>query len=270
MEAETIHLSIIRELAVPDEASHKGENGRLLVVGGSERFHGALLLASTMAATVVDLVYVSSVPENNALIHEMKKQLPEFIAIPKKEIDAVLGKVDAVLVGPGLGDDDEARTLVNRLLEQAPTLPFVIDADGLDLVELDRLDERVIVTPHAGEFEQVFKLAPSAENARQVAEKFGCIVVLKGKKDIIASRERVVLNATGNAGMTKGGTGDVLAGLIAALSCTNTLFTAAAAGAYLNGAAGDRLQQTTSTYYRASELIGIIPQLIQEAQQSSP
>jgi NAD(P)H-hydrate epimerase len=117
------------------------------------------------------------------------------------------------------------------------------------------LHENCVVTPHAEEFESIFKCVATPQNVLKMAKQFRCTVVLKGGSDYISNGNLIYENQTGNAGMTKGGTGDVLAGLIGGLCAKNDILTAAAAGAYLNGLAGDRLYETKSTFYNAEDVI---------------
>ena len=97
-----------------------------------------------------------------------------------------------------------------------------------------------------------------------MARKYGCTVLLKGERDLICDKEQCVESVTGNEGMTKGGTGDVLAGLVAGLYCKNEAFLAAAAGAYVNGLAGDRLYVQAGPYFNASDLVKEIPVVMSE------
>jgi NAD(P)H-hydrate epimerase len=100
------------------------------------------------------------------------------------------------------------------------------------------------------------------DTVKAKAKKYGCRIVAKGKTDYVASRDEFKINTTGNVGMTKGGTGDVLAGLIAGFAATNDLFLAASAGVFINGLAGDRLKKKVSRYYNASDLVNEIPKTI--------
>lgn len=264
---EKVDQKIIQALHTRAPASHKGDNGRLLIIGGSKRYHGALLLAVKIASKIVDLVYVSTVTENNALIRRLKSNIAEFITIERSELLAPLAKtfwrtIDAVLIGPGLGTDHAAQELTNKLLRRYPRQKFVLDADALKIVDKKLLGANFVLMPHQNEFEQLFRMRANKANTRKAAKKHNCIIVLKGKKDFIASPRAVKFNTTGNAGMTKGGTGDVLAGLIAALSCKNNLFLAACAGTYVNGKAGDCLKKKVSFYFSASDLIKEIPKIL--------
>lgn len=252
----------IQKIKKPKANSHKGENGSLLIIGGSKKYHGALLLSATIASKIVDLVYILSNPENYEVIQKIKSKLFEFITVLKNELGKYVILSDVILIGPGLGVSPKERKLVNELLKKYPQKKFVIDADALKVVNKSLLNRNHILTPHKREFETLFKVKATEINAKKIAKRFGCIIVLKGKEDIIASSSRSKNNITGNQGMTKGGTGDVLAGLIAALACKNSLFLSACAGAYLNGTAADKLKKRVSYYYSASDLIAEIPKLL--------
>ncbi len=262
MKINEIGRSEIISLYKPLADSHKGDNGVLLIIGGSKKYHGAPILAAKTASRIVDLIYFSSVPENNALIKKMKSRLSEFITVSRKELAAAAKKSDAVLIGPGMGVSRETKTFVNNLLKNLGTKKFVLDADALRVVDKKLLGKNCIVTPHKGEFKILFGIEAIAKNVLAAAKKYKCVVVLKGKTDYVSDGKEIKMNNTGNAGMTKGGTGDVLAGLIAALSCKNDLFLAASAGVYINGLAGDRLKRKISYYYNASDLADEIPKVL--------
>lgn len=250
------------KLYQPAKKSHKGDNGQLLIVGGNKQFHGAPLLAAEVASKIVDLVYFSSVSENNELIKKMKAKLCEFIAVPRKNVLAAARKVDVILIGPGLGVSEETKKLTNNLLKKFPQKRFVLDADALKVLNKKLLNKNCIVTPHSREFKTLFGLKASKQSVNKMAKKYNCVIVLKGPVDYISDGKKLKINKTGNAGMTKGGTGDVLAGLIAALATKNELFLAASAGVFINGLAADRLKKKVSYYYNASDLIDEIPKTI--------
>jgi len=260
--AEKTGVGEVKVLHRPEPRSHKGDNGKVLIVGGSTQFHGAPILAGETASKTSDLVYFSSTAENNEIIKKMKAKLPDFIITPRKDIDKIAKKVDVILIGPGLGITEESRVLTNKLLKKFKTKKIVLDADALKVVDKKLLNKNCIVTPHKQEFKQLFGIFGSEQTVKKMAKKYKCIIVLKGATDFIASENEFKINKTGNASMTKGGTGDVLAGLIAGLAATNELFLAATAGAFINGLAGDRLDKRVSHYYNASDLVEEIPKTI--------
>lgn len=258
--SQIIGASEIKKLYTPPPKSHKGQNGVVLIIGGSERYHGAPIFSAKIASKIVDLVYFSSVPENNELVKKMKLGLAEFIAVPRKEVFKIAEKVDAILIGPGMGANRETKKITDGLLKKFPNKKFVLDADALKVLDKKLLGPNCAVTPHAGEFEILFGRKASAKTAGEMAKKYNCVVVLKGAVDYVCDASRCAVNSkVGNAGMTKGGTGDVLAGLVTALAAKNDLFLAASAGAYINRLAGDRLFKKVSYYYNASDLIEEIP-----------
>ncbi len=255
---EKIGPGEVKILHQPSENSHKGDNGRLLIVAGSNQYHGALLLAAKIAAKVADLVYTVSTTENNKLINKLKVRFSEFVAIPKDKINNYLKKSDAVLLGPGLGINSENKKLINTIVKRK-NKKIILDADALKMVNKKLLHKNCLLTPHKKEFKSLFKLPATKKNAAKMSRKYRCVIVLKGKTDFVASPKEVKENYTGNIGMTKGGTGDVLAGLIAALACKNDLFLSACAGTFLNGLAGDRLYAKYNRFYSAGALIRELP-----------
>ncbi|PIZ92796.1 MAG: NAD(P)H-hydrate dehydratase, partial [Candidatus Magasanikbacteria bacterium CG_4_10_14_0_2_um_filter_41_10] len=179
------------------------------------------------------------------------------------ELEKTIQLVDSIIIGPGMettngsGEEviEENREFVHELLKKHPDKKFVVDATALWHVNSDCLHNNCIVTPHSREFEEVFKMIPNAEATQNAAKSFGGVVVLKGKTDYISDGKELYANETGNVGMTKGGTGDVLAGIIGALAATNDNLTAALAGTYLNGLAGDKLYKDVGTFYNSEDLV---------------
>lgn len=299
----------IETLTLPAAASHKGQNGRLLIIGGSQLFHAASLWALTVASRIVDLVHYSSVDENNALVHELKSEFRNGIVIARKDIENYIQEDDVILIGPGMMrsetshelsaisyqlpdilkiEDEGVQTylLTKYLLEKYPQKQWVIDAGALQMLELSNIPKNAILTPHHQEFELLFQKfqnsndkfqanskTPASPAGRQISNEgneiqkkveefakiFNCIVLLKGPKDIASNGEETVVIEGGNAGMTKGGTGDVLAGLIAALACKNNPWLATRAGSFINKRAGDDLYSRVGPFFNATDLAEQIP-----------
>lgn len=114
------------------------------------------------------------------------------------------------MIGPGLAVNETTKHLVEKLLSTTH-IPIVLDAGALQLTNHQHLDDRCILTPHSQEFEDAFGLTATDSHVKQVATKHRCTIVRKGSTDLIASHQQRKTNKTGNPGMTKGGTGDVLA-----------------------------------------------------------
>lgn len=263
--------------------SHKGDFGRLLVVGGSETYSGApALVVRAALRTGVDLAYVAA-PEKTA--YTISSATPNLITIKLKgthlnpdnifQIKQHLEKATAVVIGPGLGLHSETKEAVKHLVAAAEETrtPLLLDADGLKaFAEFKRpLQVPLVVTPHAGEYSILTgKKLPSnfeerVEKVKKTAAKLDAVVLLKENVDIISDGERVKLNFTGNPGMTVGGTGDVLSGVVGAfLAQQANPFEAAVAGAFVNGAAGDFVRSERGYHMVATDLLEWIPKVIDD------
>ncbi|MBI2445720.1 NAD(P)H-hydrate dehydratase [Candidatus Micrarchaeota archaeon] len=249
-----------------NQGQHKGQNGVLSIIGGSKKYHGAPLYAIEAAAPFVDLIYFHSPEKDNHWIaRQMKTKSKAFITVEdKSELQTAVAESDAVLMGNGLEENAANKGLVNRLLRQFPNKAFVLDAGAMIMADSKHFGGRVLLTPHASEFKRRFGLAATAENVRKMAAKTNCIILLKGVIDVITDGKDVVRNVTGNPGMTRGGTGDVLAGLVAALSTQNNLFQSAQAGAFLNGLAGDWVAKKRRAF-TADDVAKALPDALETA-----
>lgn len=282
---------ILKNLYKPAPDSHKGQNGKLLLIGGSKLFHAASLWSLQVASRIVDMVFYSSILENNEIVAKAKEEFRNGIVIPRNEIEKYIEEADCILIGPGLpresgkkeGDDD-TKTLTERLLKAYPEKKWVIDGGSLQVISPEILPKNAIITPHHGEFEKLFEAELGIMNhesrekqVQAMARKFGIVILAKGREDIVCGpfdspsassglsaqgEIRCVRISGGNAGMTKGGTGDVLAGLVAALYCKNDAFLAACAGSYINKKAGDSLFEKVGTNFNSSDLADEIPKVM--------
>lgn len=268
---EAFNPELLEKLYIPLSSSHKGENGKLMIVGGSHLFHAASLWSLQVASRIVDMVFYSSVSENNQIVQKAKEEFRNGIVVPRQKIESYADEADCILIGPGLtrpegaeeGDDDTLE-LTERLLKKFPNKKWVVDGGSLQVIDPKILPKNTIITPHKKEFEKLFGMQATLENAKDMAKKFNLIIFLKGEIDVVCSSDKYVEIAGGNAGMTKGGTGDVLAGLVAALACKNDLWLSATAGSYINKKAGDALFEKVGYYFNASDLANEIPQVMKE------
>jgi NAD(P)H-hydrate epimerase len=256
----------LKKLYVPKSNSHKGENGKLLIIGGSVLFHAASLWSLQVASRIVDMVFYSSVPQNNALVEKEKEEFRNGIIVPRNKIEHYIGEADCVLIGPGLPredgveeDDDDTKELTERLFKAYPNKKWVVDGGSLQVIKPEILPKTAIITPHHQEFQTLFRMEPTFENARSMAEKYRITILLKGEKDVVCGEQNSIVISGGNAGMTKGGTGDVLAGLVAALYAKNEAFLSAEAGSFINKKAGENLAEKMGIYFNASDLANEIP-----------
>lgn len=236
--------NIINSLYTPSKYSHKGENGKLLVIGGSKDYHGAPMFSILAARRFVDLIYFYPPAKDPKLIRAVKT-IPEPIVVYNLE---KIKKVDCVLFGIGLSNIK----FNIKYLKNAKKL--VIDGDGLKLIK-GKIPKGAILTPHESEFQRLFSLKGTKGNVVKMAKKNKCIILKKDPKgDIISDGKRVKIMKGGNPGMTKGGTGDVLSGLVAALFCKNPGFESAVVASYLVKKAGDSLKKKFGLNYCASDL----------------
>lgn len=251
-----IDSSIFGQLKKPSPESHKGDNGRVLVIAGSEKYHGALLLAIQAASRLVDVVYVYTWEGNRRLVEQLKSEIFVFINIKSDELWEKIEQVDAILIGPGVEESKNINEILKKILKKYYHKKTIIDATAAWVADPKLLHKNCVVTPHAVEFEHLFNCAPIPENVLKMAKYYQCVIALKGKCDYVSDGKELYENRTGNVGMTKGGTGDVLAGLVCGFSAKNDPLTSALAGVYLNGLAGDRLFERRGTFYNAEDVVG--------------
>jgi NAD(P)H-hydrate epimerase len=263
--------------------SRKGDFGRLLVIGGSETFSGApAMVALAALRTGVDLAYIAA-PEKTA--NAISAMSPDLITIKLwgehlnlgniPLLKAYVGKVSAVVLGPGLGMHTETKEAVKHIIDiiEGAGKPLLLDADGLKaFAEFKRkLNVPAVLTPHAGEYAilagkglpEDFK--EKVLEVQKTAAELSATILLKGSIDVISNGKRFKLNFTGNPGMTVGGTGDVLSGIVGAFLAQGAdPFEAAVAGAFVNGAAGDFVFEEKGYHMIATDLLELIPRVLND------
>ena len=263
-----------------DPNAHKGDFGKILLLCGSRGYTGAAALAAMGALrSGAGLVYLG-VPESIYIIESVKLTEPVVFPLPdeggklsanaRQEISAILPKMDAVLIGPGLGISDGTFQIVKFILQTAKC-PVVLDADGISLISThkDLLRGRTsatILTPHEGEFQRLMG-TPCHDrtlDAMHAAMDLNVIMVLKGHETVITDGTVCYINSTGNPGMAVGGCGDVLAGMITSLLGQGIApLQAAACGAWLHGAAGDICAESIGQYgMLPSDMLEVLPRLL--------
>ncbi len=247
-----------------DKNSKKGDNGRLLICAGSAQYHGSLILAIKAAVRFCDLVYVYCDGENRPLVASLKAATPNIIILTSTRASSTfLPRIDAVLTGPGWVESAENQRLLARLLKSGK--PMVLDAGALGILAKKKsirplLHSACILTPHRGEFERLFGFSASAGTVMAEAKKTNAVILCKGSIDLISDGRRMASNTTHHVGMTKGGSGDALAGLSAALMADhNDPFESACASAYLLGRCGLRLSRRMGAHYSSSDLVDELP-----------
>lgn len=250
-----------------DDFGHKGDFGKIAIIGGSMGMTGSSYLASNAALKAgAGLVY-NIVPREIFDIMSIKFIEPIAKTFDDlEEMEKFLEGIDAVAMGPGMGLGAYGKKVFERTIKAEKNL--LIDADGLNILSknLNLLEERkdftTILTPHEGEFARLtgLSLEKIKNNRKTVAEEFAkkykVILVLKGHETIVTDGERTYTNRTGNSGMATGGSGDVLTGIISALMKNYNLFDAARLGVYIHGLSGDiYARKNSKTSLRARDLI---------------
>jgi NAD(P)H-hydrate epimerase len=245
------------------ETAHKGDFGRVHILAGSVGFTGAPYFAAEAAArTGAGLVFLHVPAEIWPVIAvKCNEAMPDPIPQERAEIQLIqtMNVCNAVLIGPGLGRE-ESRDERTRLLTKELLPPLVLDADGINAVagHIDvlkaRKDRLTVLTPHEGEFSRLLDGEPigleRAAAAESFARKSGCVVVLKGHRTVTAFPDgRLFVNTTGNPGMARGGSGDVLAGIILSLLGQGLKpQRAIPAAVWIHGRAGDLCAEELGEY----------------------
>lgn len=274
------HQDVLNILPDRPMRAHKGDFGKIMLLCGCRGYTGAAALSALGALrSGAGLVYLC-VPESIYEIEAMK--LNEAIVLPVSErngklspscipqISELLPKMDAVLIGPGIGCSDDVQQVVKWVLQNYNG-PVVLDADGINAIKnhTDILRGRTcptIITPHEGEF---VRFGGDLSNGRiagatELALDLGCIVVLKGHETVVTDGVEVYINTTGNPGMAVGGCGDVLAGMITSLLGQKLPpIHASACAVWLHGAAGDVCADEIGQYgMLPSDMLHVLPRLM--------
>ena len=274
-----------KQIKIPKrrKESKKGDNGEVLIIGGSEDYIGCLVLAGLAALRAgVDWITIAA-PEKvawaiNCLTPDLITKKIKGSFFSKKhalEIINLANKFDAVLIGNGIGQKKETKTFLKIITKKIKKFK-VIDADGIKAVSLNEIDNSIII-PHLKEFETFLlnsginkKVIKNIIKEKNISKKTflikeifehhklrNNILILKGSIDIIISSNKIFYNKTGNPGMTKGGTGDVLAGLaVGFLAQSKDLLQSAINATYINGLIGDILLKRKKGYsFIASDMV---------------
>lgn len=303
-------LPITKKFKLPTANSHKGQNGKLLIVGGSDLFHAASRWSLDVASHFVDMVFYSSVPENNLLIAQAKEKFTNGIVVPRSEVESYIIEADCILIGPGMtreintNEQEKYSDLLKNnstqqdtnnlldfyknqqlsnidwqkntykittfLLAKYAHKKWVIDAGALQVVPPQLIPANAIITPHQQEMEKLalqFNLSLT-ETIQQLVEQ-QVAVLWKGEIDTVFLPNETYQVGGGNAGLTKGGTGDVLAGLAAALYCTQDITVSTVLASFVNKMAADNLYQQVGYYFNTSDLANQIPHTLWQLLQSA-
>jgi len=266
---------LLENLYNPPWDSSKGQNGQVTIIGGSHLFHGAPLFSLVTASRMVDMVFFASPdPSVGEIANKIKSKLLSFIWVPWEETEEYIKKSDSILIGPGFmrfhkeGDDGtqnacdekcrETTEITKKFLLAFPDKKWVIDAGSLQVLDPNWIPKMAILTPNKKEYEMIFgNLSPES-----AAKKYNCVIVLKGPATFVYAPGKCLEVKGGNPGLTKGGSGDVEAGLTVALLAKNEPILAAAASSYIVKKAADSLYEEVGTAYNSDDLADRVPSCI--------
>lgn len=271
------------KLYQPKPESHKGQNGKLLVIGGSKLFHSSIFWAADVASRIVDIVHFTSpTNENNEIVRKkIKEKFWNGIVVDWANVNEYIKEDDTVLIGPGMERNLETETISNNLLSKYPDKKWVVDGGALQMIRPELLTNSCVITPHLGElnilmdkiqnakfkiqnYNSKFKIGEVAELSHDLNK---CAILLKSSTDIVCQDDHCAKILGGNPGMTKGGTGDVLAGLVAGLYCKNDAWPAATVGSWVNKTAGDELYKRVGSFFNAADLVEEVPKVMKRLEE---
>lgn len=266
----------------PEATMTKFDGGQVVIVGGSSLFHGAPVLALKAASRLVDMVYFASGEENRDIAEKIKTSLSAFIWIPRDELDEYIKKSDVVLIGPGLmryvsekgghngqvcdGEGRETKALTERLVSEFPLKKWALDGGSLQVMDDGLIPLGAVVTPNTKEYEMLFRERINwrdfdgvVEKVERQAVKHGCVIALKGVVSVVSDGKSTYLVEGGSPGLSKGGTGDVVAGLTAGLLVKNPPVLAAAAANFLVKKTAEELDSERGEMFNADDLVERVP-----------
>ncbi|MFA6296674.1 MAG: NAD(P)H-hydrate dehydratase [Patescibacteria group bacterium] len=279
-------------LAPRPKEAHKKSVGSVMIVAGSDGMSGAATLCSEATMRAGAGIVLLAFPKSLSEIYT--KLIPEVLTLPCDEtkektlalssLDKILEeakKYDVILIGPGLSQNNETRKLICELFKNLKNLHknVVLDADGLNAIAgqielLEKLgDNKTILLPHAGEMARLTN--KDVDNiqrdrewlVRKKAKEWKCVLVIKGYETVISDGERVIINKSGGPELATAGTGDALAGMVAAhfAGNVNLPFEATATAVYLHGLAGDMVSKKLGERsVLATDVINMLPEVIKK------
>ncbi len=267
--------SEIKRLFRPEGTS---QNGQITIIGGSTLFHGAPLFSLTTASRINDMVFFSSPePSMGDIAKELKSKLFSFIWVPWDEVGDYIEKSDAVLIGPGFmryrteknekespdGEDEASnltKEITRNLLAKYPDKKWVIDAGSLQVLEPNWIPKNSILTPNAKEYQRLF----GDMDPETASKKYECTILLKGVTDRVYSKGSIYSITGGNAGLSKGGTGDTLAGLVTALYAKNEALLSASAASFVIKKTAEVLSEKVGTVFNSDDLSNVVPEVYEK------
>jgi len=263
--------SDLKNLYKAPKNSSGEDNGQIIIIGGSELFHGAPILALKTSSRLVDMVFFATpAQEVREVVLNIKSSINSFIFVPWNERNEYIQKSDCVLIGNGFmryksektpkhkrkGNDRAgrmSRNIVLKILKNFPDKKFVIDAGALQVIKKEEIPANCIITPNKNEYRYLFG-SNEEKNIQKISEQLNCTIVLKDVETKVCSKGECVVVKGGNAGLTKGGTGDIQAGLTAALYAKNDALLAASAASFIVKKTAENLEKSVGLNFNADDV----------------
>lgn len=286
--AEALETTLSEFIKI-DADAHKGDYGRLLVLGGSKLFHAPMIWSAGSASRIVDIVHVSSTSENNEVFTQLKSKFVDGIVVQRSEILNYVDEDDCILIGPGMprGDisdkvkenedmafneivyleqeHDLTYALVRHLIKNFPRKKFIFDAGALQNMDKEwllKLENPPIITPHTREFDRLFGIDLTSKNLeerveilKQTAQKYKCVILLKNVTDYITDGVKHAIVEGGNAGLAKGGSGDILSGIAGAFYTKNSAFNSCLLASYILNETAEMLYEESGLMYNSTDVM---------------
>lgn len=303
----------LANISLPQPKSRKGQNGKLLIIGGSQLFHAASKWSLDVASRFVDMVFYASAPSNNELVKQAKGAFWNGIVIEQETLLDYLEEADCILIGPGMLRDEaktsspnpeiiwplepevwnqNTKAVVDTLIFKYPDKKWVVDAGALQMVSPGLLNQKCVITPHERELKMLLDkfnnwdeslsfsksdvsldfFINNSEKLTELSKKLsGATILLKGWTDVVADSHQAIKIPGGSAGMTKGGTGDVLSGLVSGLLANSSPFESAVVASSVCKTSGAYLSRLVGPFFNASDLAAAISEVFWKMyQQAQP
>ncbi len=272
---KTFDQDDLKNLWKPENNSSGEDNGQVVIIGGSELFTGAPLLSLVAASRLVDMVFLAT-PETDREAAEktvLFSKLRSVIWVPRSDLEAYIQKADAILIGPGMmrfhsestnnqipiskqldEKGTETRMITQYLLTQFPEKRWVIDGGSLQVIEPKWLPRGAVITPNGKEYEILFDERFTIDNLQINAKKYSITIGYKSPVSYVSDGLTTYEIPGGNAGLTKGGTGDVLAGVTVGLLAKNDPLFAVSAASLIVKKTAESLYEKVGFHFNADDV----------------
>jgi hydroxyethylthiazole kinase-like uncharacterized protein yjeF len=260
------------------EIQDKYSSGQVTIIGGSKLFHGAPILSLKAASRLVSMVYFSTPEEDRSVAEKIKAGLSSFVWVDRDDLSGYVSKSDAVLIGPGLMRSHvkehgyvcdtkgaETRKLSLDLFSKFPDKKWVVDGGTLQVVSVNDIPKKAVVTPNRKEFEMIFgeKLDTDfdkrCEQVLGLSNKYDLIVLIKDTVSLVSDGKEIWSIEGGNDGLVKGGVGDVIAGLTVGFMAKNEPVFSVCAASFLVKKAAEKLAKKQGFMFNSDDLVDTVP-----------